>query len=182
MSARAGVVSWFGSAVLLVMSSCASPRGNAQSVLVSPSSIFVVRHAEKADPSNPDTPLSPAGEARAIALAEVLANKGVKAVFATEFIRTQQTAQPAARAAGVDVVIMKNADRPLLLERAKALAPGSSVLIVGHSNTVPAIVQELSGEPVDGINENEYDNLYEIVVEADGRKRLVRSRFGEPYR
>ena len=145
-------------------------------------SVFVVRHAEKADPSDPDTPLSPAGEARAQALAAVLMGKGVHAVHATEFKRTQQTAGPTAQAAGVEVTVITNADRAVLLDRARTVAMGSAMLIVGHSNTVPDIVRELSGETVDGINENEFDNLYEVVFEADGRKRLVRSKYGEPSR
>jgi phosphohistidine phosphatase SixA len=143
-------------------------------------SVFVVRHAEKADPSDPDTPLSSAGEARAQALAAALKDKGVKAVYATEFKRTQQTAGPTAQAAGVDVAVITNAERAALIERARAVPMGSAVLIVGHSNTVPEIVRELSGETVDGINENEFDNLYEVVFEADGRRRLVRSKYGEP--
>ncbi len=166
-----------------LLAACAAGTSAAQSPPApTSSSIFVVRHAEKADPSDPDTPLSPAGEARAQALAAVLRSKGVRTVFATEFKRTQQTAAPTAKGAGVDVVIINNADRPQLLERARAVPMGEAVLIVGHSNTVPDIVRELSGEEVDGINENEFNNLYEVVIDADGRKRLVRSRYGEPSR
>ena len=145
-------------------------------------SVFVVRHAEKADPSDPDTPLSTAGEERAQALAAKLHGEGVKAVYATEFKRTQQTAAPMAHEAGVDVFVISNAERANLLERARAVPMGSAMLIVGHSNTVPEIVRELSGETVDAINEDEFDNLYEVVFEADGRKRLVRSKYGEPSR
>ena len=145
-------------------------------------SVFVVRHAEKADPSDPDTPLSSAGEARAQALAETLKGRGVKTVCATEFRRTRQTAQPTAQAASVEVSVIPNADRARLIELAKAVPMGMSMLIVGHSNTVPDIVRELSGEAVDGINESEFDNLFEVVFEADGRKRLVRSKYGEPSR
>ena len=142
--------------------------------------IFVVRHAEKADPSNPATPLSSAGEARAASLAEVLRSRGIKAVFATEYIRTQQTVAPAARDAGVDVQVVQNAERASLIERARTAAIAGAVLIAGHSNTVPDIVKELSGEAVDGINENEFDNLFEVIIEADGHMRVVRSKYGEP--
>lgn len=145
-------------------------------------SVLVVRHAEKADPSDPDTPLSTVGDARAQALAATLKGKRLKAVYATEFKRTQQTAAPSAHEAGVEVIVISNAERATLLERARAVPMGSAVLIVGHSNTVPEIVRELSGETVDAINEDEFDNLYEVVFEADGRKRLVRSTYGEPSR
>lgn len=165
---------------LLVCAFCAC---NAQKTAAPVStSIFVVRHAEKADPSDPDTPLSAAGEARAHVLATTLKGKGVKVVFATEFKRTQQTAAPTAQGAGVEVTVITNAERAKMIERVNTVPMGSAVLIVGHSNTVPEIVRELSGETVDGINEDEFDNLYEVVFEADGRKRLVRSKYGEPSR
>jgi broad specificity phosphatase PhoE len=141
--------------------------------------VFVVRHAEKADLSDPDTPLSPQGEARAQALAKVLAERRVVAVLASEFRRTQQTAAATAQAAGLEVEVVTNASRDVLLERVRAAVKDGTVLVVGHSNTVPAIVHDLSGELVDGINENEFDNLFEVVFEADGRKRLVRSKYGE---
>lgn len=169
--------------LLHALMACLFLACHAQEPLIpSSASVFVVRHAEKADPSDPDTPLSEAGEARSRALASALKAKGVKAVYATEFRRTQQTAKPTAQAAGLDVVIINNAERTALIERAKAVPMGSAVLIVGHSNTVPDIVRELSGEEVDGIPENEFDNLYEVVLEADGRKHLVRSKYGEPSR
>ena len=169
--------------LLHALMACLFLACHAQEPLIpSSASVFVVRHAEKADPSDPDTPLSEAGEARALALASVLKGKGVKAVYATEFKRTQQTAKPTAQAADVDVVVITNAERTSLIERARAVSMGSALLIVGHSNTVPEIVRELSGEEVDGISENEFDNLYEVVFEADGRKHLVRSKYGEPSR
>ena len=54
--------------------------------------VFVVRHAERADTgmqAQTDPPLSAAGESRAQKLAAMLADAGVKDVFATEFKRTQ---------------------------------------------------------------------------------------------
>lgn len=145
-------------------------------------SVFVVRHAEKADLSDKDTPISPAGEVRAQALAALLKGRGINAVFVTQWKRTHQTALPTAQAAGVEVSEISTDHQATLLERVRALPIGSSALIVGHSNTVPDIVLELSGETVDGINENEFDNLYEVVFEADGRKHLMRSKYGEPSR
>lgn len=145
-------------------------------------SIFVVRHAEKADPNDPDTPLSPAGGSRAQALKERLSGRHISAVYATEFRRTQQTAKPTADGAGLEVSVIGHTDRSRLIAQALTVPMGSAVLIVGHSNTVPDIVRELSGEAVDGINDNEYDRLYEVVIEADGSKRLVRSTYGEASR
>src|SRR3990172_10886646 len=64
-----------------------------------PVTVFVVRHAEKG-PESPDPALTPAGQERARALARVLADASVLAVFVTEFKRTQETAEPLAAALG----------------------------------------------------------------------------------
>ena len=73
--------------------------------------VIVVRHAERADggagastgmtgaPADPL--LSAAGEARATKLATMLADSGVKAIFTTEFRRTQDTGKPLAAKLGL---------------------------------------------------------------------------------
>ena len=58
--------------------------------------VYVVRHGEKLDDSK-DPPLSPAGEARAARLAQMLAASGVKAIYTTQYRRTAQLAEPLAR-------------------------------------------------------------------------------------
>lgn len=144
--------------------------------------IYVVRHAEKADPTDRDTPLSAQGHARAEALAERLRSEGIDAVFATEFKRTQQTAAPLAGRSGREVIIVGSEDRDGLLERVRQVPPGSAVLIVGHSNTVPAIVQALSGEVVAPIAEDDFSNLYKVTLQPGGRGRLERFTYGAPVR
>src|SRR5215471_13384013 len=70
--------------------------------------VFVVRHAERADAgmqAQTDPPLSAAGEARAQKLAAMLADAGVKDIFATEFKRTQNTTKPLAMKTGVAVEV-----------------------------------------------------------------------------
>src|SRR4029453_9075189 len=66
--------------------------------------IILVRHAEKnIEPNNPNPNLSPAGQARAQELVRVLGNAGITAIYATQFVRTQQTAQPLATHLGLPV-------------------------------------------------------------------------------
>src|SRR5258708_39148309 len=57
--------------------------------------VIVVRHAEKTGPTG-DVPLSDAGRAGARELARVLAGAGVTAIYDTQYLRTQQTAEPLA--------------------------------------------------------------------------------------
>ena len=136
--------------------------------------VFVVRHAERADTgmqAQTDPPLSAAGESRAQKLAGMLADAGVKDVFATEFKRTQDTAKPLAMKTGVAVEQVGSKDTTLLIAKIKS-HPNDVVLVVGHSNTLPTILKALVGVDV-AIADNEYDNLF-VVVPAMGTMTRIR--------
>lgn len=145
--------------------------------------VVVVRHAEKAqnDPRDPD--LSVAGQVRANALAERLRALRLAAAYTTPYKRTQQTASPSARAQNIEVVAREfssrdaDVDAAALREELLRDHRGETVLVVGHSNTVPAIVEALSGADADAMPETEYDRLSLIRVEADGSARLRVERF-----
>lgn len=129
------------------------------------SSVFVVRHAERADAgssgsgmmaSDPD--LSDAGRARAEALASMLRSADITAIFVTEYKRTRQTAAPLARILGLQMTTVGARDTaklPAMIRRAKG-----NVLIVGHSNTVPAILKELGTATPAAVDDSEHDNLF----------------------
>lgn len=145
--------------------------------------VVVVRHAEKATDDPRDPSLSAAGQQRAAALAEVLATSPPAHVYATQYRRTQLTAAPAARLAGAEIeVLAAGADSAADAERLKADLlgrwRGRTVLVVGHSNTVPGLVQALSGESVAALADSDYDRLYLIVIGADHGRRLVQARYG----
>jgi hypothetical protein len=55
---------------------------------------------------------------------------------------------------------------------------GGTIVIVGHSNTVPALVKALSGIDVGAIAHDSYDALFVVTTTAPGRGRLVRARYG----
>ena len=125
--------------------------------------VFLARHAEKAqsgDPKDPD--LSEAGRARATALATVLKDAGITAVYATEFKRTQETAEPLARALGLTTVIVPGKDTQALAARLKQ-AQGNA-LVVGHSDTVPEILKALGVAAPPSIADADYDNLFVLVL------------------
>ena len=132
-----------------------------------------VRHAEKANNSDKDADLSPAGQARANVLAEILKNAGVIAIFTTEFKRTAQTAAPTARALRLSSMVVPADDSGALVERLRALK--GNALVVGHGNTIPALMKMLGIEtPVD-IQENDYNELF--VVTLGQKPQLLRLRY-----
>jgi broad specificity phosphatase PhoE len=137
--------------------------------------IFVVRHAEKADSSR-DAPLSAQGHARAALLAEVLRESGVRAVFATEFQRTMHTAKPLADALALAVTSVPANDQAALIERVRTQRSGA-VLIVGHSNTIPAILKALGCTARVEIADDQYGDLFVVVPKERGEPALVRLRY-----
>ena len=130
--------------------------------------VFVVRHAEKALDGTRDPPLSDEGRAHAARLAALFAagqaDARLSAVYATEFRRTRQTAQAVASRLQLPVLVRPAGDLAALVEDIKSHHRGGSVLVVGHSNTVPEILQALGTEAVPPLAENEYSRLYVVSV------------------
>ena len=59
----------------------------------------------------------------------------------------------------------------------RAMPPGSTVLVVGHSNTVPGIVEALSGQAAEAMPETEYDRYTLVLLDTDGGARVITSRY-----
>lgn len=127
------------------------------------STFYVVRHAEKVDNSaNP--PLSSLGTERAEDLKQLLADKGISAIYSTNFIRTQNTAKPLADAKGIITQIYKASPADsmrVFIEKLKQIK-GKNVLVVGHSNTTKYVVNGLFERDTlrSDIPDNDFDNLY----------------------
>ena len=142
--------------------------------------VLVVRHAEKMAIGGSDPHLSRAGKLRAEALAHVAGASGVTAIYATNFLRTQETVAPLAAALRLTPVVMDAGLTEQLVEDIKNNRRGQTVLVCGHSNTVPAIVEGLSGVVVEPIPDNRYDGLYVVTLKQDESGRATRVRYGQP--
>ena len=154
----------------LLISAALALLGNA-SVHAQSHSVFLVRHAEKAADQGDDPALTAEGRERALRLAEVLKPAKPAAVFATQFQRTQQTAQPLADALNLPVTVIETSKElaekypGILLERICALPSGASAVVVGHSNTIPGIVEAWTLAPVKPIADNEHDRLFMVKLD-----------------
>lgn len=146
----------------------------------STTTVFVMRHAEKVTvpPEDPDPPLSQAGEARALELAQHFGRapqgQGLDAILVSEFRRTQATVQPLANRLGIPVIVVLAKDPGQSAKRALSENRGGRVLIVGHSNTVPDIVKELSGQEIGEMPETEYGIVYVVAVPRFSRASVTR--------
>jgi phosphohistidine phosphatase SixA len=130
--------------------------------------VFVVRHAEKVVDGTPDPVLSTAGVAHAGRYASLFAVPGsgqrLAAVYATEFRRTQQTAEAVARPLGLRVQLSPADNPTALVTHIKRYHRGASVLVVGHSNTVPEVIRALGGRQVAPFADTDYGRLYVVSV------------------
>lgn len=148
--------------------------------LSTPSSVsyVVVRHAEKATDDPRDPSLSDAGLARAETLATLLRSRDVVAAYATEYRRTSDTAAPTAAEHDVSITSYESeAPAEAVAARLRHGHASGTVLVVGHSNTVPGIVSALCGCEVEPIDESDYGNLFEIRIDGDAPPVLSRRRY-----
>ena len=138
--------------------------------------VILTRHAERADGAatmgGSDPKLSAIGAARAARLVAMLGDANIAAIFTTEYLRTKDTAAPLAAKIKLTPEVIAAAQLNTLIEKIQ-LHADDTVLIVGHSNTVPMIIKALGGPDV-SIGDDEYDNLFFYVPAT---KTLTRVRY-----
>jgi len=133
--------------------------------------VVLLRHADY-DGGPGDPSLNAAGQTRRGQLAQVLSKVGVSHIIVSEWVRTQQTAQPLANALSLTPEILPGLDLDAI--EASARRHPSTVVIIGHSNTVPDLVGRFTasaGPPISG----EFDNLF-----VASRRRLIHLQYGAP--
>lgn len=130
---------------------------------------YIIRHAEKdiSNPADKDPQLSEEGVVRAEKWAEIFENVDFDAVLSSDFNRTRKTADAIATKTGKTVDIYDVRD--LYNEEFKQKTQGKTVLVVGHSNTNPALVNKIIAEnKYQALEESEYGSLFIVNVAPDG--------------
>jgi broad specificity phosphatase PhoE len=165
----------FLACLMLVLAACATaPTAPAPTTVT----FVVVRHAEKASDDARDPSLSAAGHTRALALAHLLTDAPLQSAYATAYRRTQQTAQPAAEAHGLVIATYDaQSDPAAFAARLRATHASGTVLVVGHSNTLPDIIAALSGQAIGPIADDQYDLIYRVRIAPGGTATLELERY-----
>jgi len=124
--------------------------------------LYFIRHAEKVDNSqNPD--LAEAGKVRAEKWRTIFGDIALSAVYSTDFKRTLQTAGPVSLSKKLAAILYnpKTVDLDLFLKD----NIGETVLVVGHSNSTPELVNKIIKEKkYENISENIFGNLYIVTI------------------
>ncbi len=144
--------------------------------------VFLVRHAEKV--RGPDVGRDPmlteAGRARAQALAHTLAHADIDAIYTTEWRRTIETGARLAQTLDIESKVIR-ADQRFIDKMRRILLEqkGRRVVVVGHSDTTPALARALGAEEAPDIADNDFDDIYQLVISEQGT-HFVHLRYGHP--
>ncbi len=145
--------------------------------------VFLVRHAEKSTEPESDPALTNEGHQRAEALASALKDARIDHVITTQLRRTVETAAVLARKRSIEPQIV--AVRGGVGEHVRAVADairarpdGEAILVVGHSNTIPAIVGELGGSNLADLEDDEYATIFVLMLVPGAEPRTARLTFG----
>jgi len=134
----------------------------------------VVRHLHTpAGQRDPD--LLPEGQRVAQLLANWFGGERIQAIYVSDFRRTRQTAAPLAARLGLAPIVYDPADTPALIARVRT-GPRPA-LIVGHSNTVPDIVEQLGGERPGPLVHEDFGDIWRVAPDGvTQRRRIEESR------
>lgn len=122
--------------------------------------ILLLRHADR---EGSQDLLSQAGIDRAAELVHVMEKTGITAIFNSEALRTQRTAQDIAIHLNISPIQISAADVSGLTNEILSNHTGETVMVVSHSNRVPEIIAALGGGDFPDIDHDEYDNLFIVV-------------------
>jgi phosphohistidine phosphatase SixA len=145
--------------------------------------VVLVRHAESLTTAGGDPDLSTAGGERAAALGAFLADLFIAGkvdhLYAADTRRAQQTAAPVANQFGLPINLLASNDWPTLARRIRSDHRGQTVVVVGYSSTLPVVLQQLAQAKID-VGEDEFDEIYVVVLPSPGEPRVLRLHYGAP--
>ncbi|MCR9132045.1 MAG: histidine phosphatase family protein [bacterium] len=140
--------------------------------------LIFVRHTEKADDGTRNPPLSFEGIERANALVSKLVNTPLAAIYSTDYKRTIMTATPTAFHFELPVLTYDFSNLDAFLDGVIAENRGKAVLIVGHSNTTPRLINMvLREDKLSQIDEKQYGDLFWVYIKSMGEGELTVSSF-----
>lgn len=134
---------------------------------------ILVRHAEKADDGTTDPELTPEGVARSKRLAALLSNAEIQAVYSTKYKRTMNTVLPVATERALDIQTYEPG-KAGFVDMLLAKHGGMTVLIAGHSNTIPKLANALIGrEEYEDFPDDAFGNILIVSVVRKGEVTKV---------
>jgi 2,3-bisphosphoglycerate-dependent phosphoglycerate mutase len=139
-------------------------------LLAQTTTYILVRHAEKdttvqgSTMMQADPPLTKQGEARAQKLVNELKKYTIDEIYSTNYIRTKNTVSPLAQKASVEIQLYNPRELKTFTEKLLQ-AKNKTIVIAGHSNTTPSLVNLLIGkEEYKALDESVYNKMYIVTM------------------
>jgi phosphohistidine phosphatase SixA len=150
--------------------------------------VFLVRHAEKAAAPREDPPLAEEGVQRSKLLARLLGQAGIKTIYTSQYLRTKQTANQLAAQLGITPTVLpisasQSNPREVSKDSIKMIVDniyqhaGESVLIIGHSNSIPEVIRALKGDVIPVIDEQKFDDLFIVTIYRKEVAKVVHLKY-----
>ena len=145
---------------------------------------IILRHAEKdtsvagSQMMQADPPLNAKGQDRAQSLIQEFKKYKISKIYSTNYNRTKSTVMPLANAVGLSINNYDPKQLKTFADELKAEANQSkTILIVGHSNTSPKLVNLLiKKDQFKDLDESNYDT-YWIVTYKNGKTKAKRMKY-----
>lgn len=145
--------------------------------MATPVQIVLVRHAEKVKGEDPG--LTAAGLVWARSLIKLREVFAIKAVYTSDTKRAKMTGEPLAQTLKMTSIQYKVPidDEKLLADFASQYG-GGTVVLVGHSNTIPQLINKAIGESAfANIDEGDFSNLFLLHYNPNGKSRVLQYRY-----
>ena len=140
---------------------------NAQDELTT---FILIRHAEKVDDGTNNPDLTKEGQARAERLNALLKATDVGAIYSSPFKRTLNTVTPLANEKGLDIKEYNPRNLKDFATSMFADEKGKVVVVSGHSNTTPDVVNILLGDKrFEWLDEKEYTKIFIVTISEIGK-------------
>jgi len=150
-----------------------------------PTTVVLVRHAEKLADGSKDPGVSAQGAKRAEALAKYFAEKKLGAVIVSDTKRAQETGDLTAKDHGLKLTVVPvsgGGDEHVkgVVAAIREVPPGGTILVVGHSNTLAPVIEALGGPHVRALCEKQFAPMYVLQLPEGAPPKLSTKSYGEP--
>lgn len=142
--------------------------------------LFCVRHAEKDREEPHDPGLTTEGEARAERLGRIMSEAELDGVYASPARRAQLTAEPVQRRGSTpSVETYAPEDQEEWMIELLLNSQGKKMLIVGHQDSVPRLLNQLNGGgfEFENIANSDFGKLFVVATKGIGETEVMELRY-----
>ena len=132
---------------------------------------YLIRHAEKVrtDPKNEDPNLNEKGLMRSKTWEAYFEPIQIDEIYTTDYLRTKQTILPTAEMKMISPKIYD--ENTIYSEEFLKETNGKNILIVGHSNTIPYLANNLiDEEKFTDMDDSDNATLFKVTIDGDIKK------------